>query len=40
MKNFARSLSQNEPIACIGFYKIGEQTLFSEVTYYPIGAIG
>jgi len=40
MKDFARILSENEPFARIDFYNIGEQVLFSEITFYPIGATG
>lgn len=40
MKEFARKLSNGEPFARIDFYNIGDLVLFSEITFYPIGATG
>lgn len=40
MKDLAKVLSNGEPFARIDFYNIGDLVLFSEITFYPIGATG
>ena len=40
MKEFARILSKGEPFMRIDFYNIGDQILFSEITFYPIAGFG
>lgn len=40
MKEFARILSQGEPFMRTDFYNIGDNILFSEITFYPIAGMG
>lgn len=40
MKELARILSKDEPFIRCDFYNIGEQILFSELTFYPIAGFG
>lgn len=40
MKDLARMLSKNEPFLRTDFYNIGDQILFSELTFYPIAGFG
>ncbi len=40
MKELARILSKGEPFMRVDFYNIGDQILFSEITFYPIAAFG
>lgn len=40
MKELARKLSKGEPFMRVDFYNVGEQILFSEITFYPIAAFG
>lgn len=40
MKDFARLLSKGEPFLRVDFYNIGDQILFSEITFYPIAGFG
>lgn len=40
MKELARILSKGEPFMRTDFYSIGNQILFSEITFYPIAGFG
>lgn len=40
MKEMARKLSAGYPFLRVDFYNIGEQVLFSEITFYPIAGFG
>ena len=40
MKEMARKLSAGYPFLRVDFYNIGDQVLFSEITFYPIAGLG
>lgn len=40
MKRLAHVLSKGEPFLRVDFYNVGHQIYFSEITFYPIAALG